>query len=109
VALVKHCQCLLSADAHKCLIKPLPFFEIARTLVRLDHVASTIVNAKHSTTPRPAVGSSNLVRPDLLMRERTTLLGNATVNLHEFGFRDAKLGRVTDRCAAAVVIVEVIR
>ncbi len=28
-------------------VKALPFFEIARVLVRLDHVASFIVNANH--------------------------------------------------------------
>jgi hypothetical protein len=45
--LVKRCQRLVAADAHKSFAKPLRLSELASQLVRLDHVASIIVNVNH--------------------------------------------------------------
>jgi hypothetical protein len=41
------------------LVPSLPLFEIARVLMRLDHVARFIVNANHSKRSWPQAGRIN--------------------------------------------------
>jgi hypothetical protein len=80
------------------LVSDSPLFEIARVLVRFDHVASRIVNANHgihvtgrkTQASKQTSGRERLSRPDLCVATKCHILIN-----HQAGRFDVTMQRAT--------------